>query len=93
MLTPLTLGSSDFDKIFENCYGSCSFGLAKDIQDCFIKGSFLYFVAFSIFYSSWFAKFEKRPFWEVDIVFFEIDHVGYKKNQELYADFKNANLP
>jgi hypothetical protein len=25
------LGSSDFDKIFENCYASCSFGLAKDI--------------------------------------------------------------
>jgi hypothetical protein len=25
------LGSSDFDKIFENCFASCSFGLAKDI--------------------------------------------------------------
>jgi hypothetical protein len=22
--------ASDFDKIFENCYASCSFGLAKD---------------------------------------------------------------
>jgi hypothetical protein len=26
-----TLGSSDFDKIFENCFASCGFGLAKDI--------------------------------------------------------------
>ncbi len=25
------LGSSDFDKLFENCYASCSFGLSKDI--------------------------------------------------------------
>jgi hypothetical protein len=25
------LGSSDFDKIFENCFASCGFGLAKDI--------------------------------------------------------------
>ncbi len=25
------LGSSDFDKIFENCFASCSFELAKDI--------------------------------------------------------------
>jgi hypothetical protein len=25
------LGSSDIDKIFENCFASCSFGLAKDI--------------------------------------------------------------
>ncbi len=25
------VGSSDFDKIFENCFASCSFGLAKDI--------------------------------------------------------------
>jgi hypothetical protein len=25
-----TVGSSDFDKIFENCFASCSFGLAKD---------------------------------------------------------------
>jgi hypothetical protein len=25
------LGSSDFDKIFENCFASCSFGTAKDI--------------------------------------------------------------
>ncbi len=23
--------SSDFDNIFENCYASCNFGLAKDI--------------------------------------------------------------
>jgi hypothetical protein len=27
------LGSSDFDKIFDNCFASCSFGMAKDIQD------------------------------------------------------------
>ncbi len=26
-----TLGSSDFEKFFENCFGSCSFGLAKNI--------------------------------------------------------------
>jgi hypothetical protein len=26
-----TLGSSDFDKILENCFASCAFGLAKDI--------------------------------------------------------------
>ncbi len=26
-----TLGSSDFDKIFENCFASCGFGMAKDI--------------------------------------------------------------
>jgi hypothetical protein len=26
--------TSDFDKFFENCYASCSFGLAKDIDDC-----------------------------------------------------------
>jgi hypothetical protein len=26
-----TLGSSDFDKIFENCFASSSFELAKDI--------------------------------------------------------------
>jgi hypothetical protein len=26
-----TLGSSDFDRIFENFHASCSFGLAKDI--------------------------------------------------------------
>jgi hypothetical protein len=25
------VGSSDFDKIFENCFASCSFGMAKDI--------------------------------------------------------------
>jgi hypothetical protein len=25
------VGSSDFDKIFENCFASYSFGLAKDI--------------------------------------------------------------
>ncbi len=26
-----TLGSSDFEKFFENCFASCSFELAKDI--------------------------------------------------------------
>jgi hypothetical protein len=25
------VGSSDFDKIFENCFALCSFGMAKDI--------------------------------------------------------------
>ncbi len=29
--TACPLGSSDFDKIFENCFASCSFGMAKDI--------------------------------------------------------------
>ncbi len=38
------LGSSDFDKIFENCYALCSFGFSKEIymQDCFRKGIFLF---------------------------------------------------
>jgi hypothetical protein len=42
-------GSSDFDKIFENCYAWCSFGLAKDILDCFRKGIFLYYVMLYLF--------------------------------------------
>jgi hypothetical protein len=25
--------------------------------------------------------------------FLEMGHIGYKKNREFYADFKNANLP
>jgi hypothetical protein len=29
--TTCAFGSSDFDKIFENCFASCGFGLAKDI--------------------------------------------------------------
>jgi hypothetical protein len=48
-----TVGSSDFDKIFENCYASCSFGLAKDISDDF---------GISIFFGSCVEKFEKQPF-------------------------------
>ncbi len=31
MYNMCALGSSDFDKIFENGYASCSFELAKDI--------------------------------------------------------------
>jgi hypothetical protein len=43
------IGHSDVDKIFEKCYASCSFGLAKDLKDCFRKGIFLYFVGFLSF--------------------------------------------
>jgi hypothetical protein len=39
VLAPI-LGSSDFDKIFENCFASCSFGMAKGIQDYFRKRHF-----------------------------------------------------
>jgi hypothetical protein len=28
-----------------------------------------------------------------EISCFEIDHTGYLKNREFYADLKNANLP
>jgi hypothetical protein len=56
-LAGCTVGSSDFDKIFENCYASCSFGLAKDIKDYFRKGTFLYFVAFLSFLGFCVAKF------------------------------------
>jgi hypothetical protein len=44
------LGCSDFDKIFENCYASCSFGLTKYIEDRFRMGIFLHFVAFLSFW-------------------------------------------
>jgi hypothetical protein len=49
---PSGLRSSQFDNIFENSFASCSFGLAKDISDCFRKGSFLYFVAFLSFFGA-----------------------------------------
>jgi hypothetical protein len=44
------LGSSDFDKIFQNCYASCSFESAKDLKDYFRKGIFLYCLAFLSFF-------------------------------------------
>jgi hypothetical protein len=51
------VGSSDFDKIFENCFASCSFGMAKDIQDYFRKGIFLNFLVFLSFFGFWVDKF------------------------------------
>ncbi len=39
----------DFDKIFENCYASCSFVFAKDMYDCFRKGIFYIFCVFYLF--------------------------------------------
>ncbi len=54
------LGSCDFDKIIENCYASCSFGLAKYIY--VQKRNFLNFLAFLSFFGSCVGKFEKRPF-------------------------------
>jgi hypothetical protein len=51
------LGSSDFDKIFENCFASCSFGLAKDISDYFRKGIFLNFLVFLSFFGFCVDKF------------------------------------
>jgi hypothetical protein len=54
------LGSNDYDKILENCYASCSFGLAKDIEDSFITGILLFFWRFYHF-DSRFKKIFKNP--------------------------------
>ncbi len=51
------VGSSDFDKIFENCFASCSFGMEKDIQDYFRKDIFLNFLMFLSFFSFCVDKF------------------------------------
>ncbi len=55
--TSSVIGSSDFDKIFENCFDSCSFGMAKDIQDYFRKGIFLNFFMFLSFFGFCVDKF------------------------------------
>ncbi len=56
-LHPCPVGSSDFDKIFENCFASCSFGMAKYMQDYFRKGIFLNFLMVLSFFGFCVDKF------------------------------------
>jgi hypothetical protein len=74
VLNRYLIGSSDFNKNFENCYAWCSFGLAKAtcIYDCFSKG----------FFGSCVKKLVERPFLEIKFFSLEIGFIGYKKNQE-----------
>jgi hypothetical protein len=73
----------NFDKILENCYASCSLGLAKDISDCF-------FVAFLYFFWLLCLKIWKMALLRGEHFFLEISLIRYLfKNREFCADFKN----
>jgi hypothetical protein len=67
--------------------------LAKDtVYKIVLDRAFFLICGVSIFFGFSVEKFEKNGPSEVKFLFFEIGHIGYKKNRELYADFKNANL-
>jgi hypothetical protein len=57
----ITEGSSDFDKIFENCFSSCSFGLAKIYKTILEKAFFLIFWCFYLFSAFVLINFEIGP--------------------------------
>jgi hypothetical protein len=60
-----TRGSSEFDKIFDNCSASCSFRLAKDIYDDFKKVFFFNLQRFYVFLVFLMKNFGKWPSCEV----------------------------